>query len=452
MTDVIAWLNKFEWAIEPRIGRAIFQKLAMQKLTPEMIAQFEALSIGSPKPSQEKPYTVHGDVAVIRMAGTLVKRRSMSSALFGEIGTVDIGNAIKQANEDRDVRSILMEIDSPGGTVDGTAELAEIFGDSGKPLVSWIDGLCASAAYWAASQSAAVIAKPTSLVGSIGTLLVHHDYSVQLEQEGIKVTPLVADTSPDKALGSSHEPLSDDARAYYIDILNTLNAQFQAGVRLGRADKITDESTAFSGRVFVAEKSPDGLIDSIGSFDAALEEARKLGANSRSFAMSWLTPKLSSKMAENTNTEVIAFVRMAFQGSDFKSTAIEMAFDGKSAAEIVAASHAHLTKATADLETRAEKAEALVKAYSEGLAAAGVKVEGEVTADSVKAAVTAPVTEAKKELAEANAKLEAGGVDTKTGGDLLAQYEALTDPVERSKFRQENGDALLALARKNNSK
>src|SRR5690625_1545435 len=141
MIDVNTWLHKFEWAIEPRIGQLLFQKLAMQKLTPEMIAQFEALSIGNVKTDKDdKPYTMYGDVAVIRMAGTLVKRMSMSSALFGEIGTINIGNAIHVANQDRDVRSIVMQIDSPGGTVDGTAELAGIVADSEKPIVAWMDG------------------------------------------------------------------------------------------------------------------------------------------------------------------------------------------------------------------------------------------------------------------------------------------------------------------------
>lgn len=447
MTDVIAWLHKFEWAIEPRIGRMLFQKLAMQKLTPEMIAQFEALSVGGPKSEkEEKPYTTYGDVAAIRMAGTLVKRRSMSSALFGETGTIDIGNAIHVANRDRDVRSIVLQIDSPGGTVDGTAELGSIVSESEKPIVAWVDGLAASAAYWVASQASTVIAKPTSLVGSIGTILVHHDYSVRLEQQGVKVTPLVADTSPDKALGSSHEPLSDEAKSYYVEILNALNAQFQAAVRTGRGEKLEDEATAFSGRVFVAEKSPAGLFDRIGSFNSAIDEAKKLGAGAR-LSGGWLTPQQSSKMSE-PNTEVIAFVRHAFSASGFKSTAVEMAFDGKSAAEIVAAYQQAET-------TGRETAEAKVSAFEKGFAASGITIEGDVTEASVKSAIEAKINPIEKDRDEWKAKAEAGGHDTPGGGnirDLVAEYEAITDPAERSKFRQEHGDALMAQIRKQNSK
>ena len=94
------------------------------------------------------------------------------------------------------VKAIVLSIDSPGGTVDGTDNLANaIFAARGKkPIVALGDGTLASAAYWIASGADQIFASDNSAkIGSIGVVATHEDYSRAEENAGVKVTEITAE-------------------------------------------------------------------------------------------------------------------------------------------------------------------------------------------------------------------------------------------------------------------
>lgn len=258
-------------------------KCASQHFAPWMIeeqwfrAAIEAVKTGTLKPkagaedNADGPeallYTVHSGVAVIPLAGPLMKKASK----YGGTSTVATRQAIRKALHDDTVSSILLHIDSPGGTVAGTADLASDVrvADSVKPVYAHIDDLGASAAYWVASQSRRITANATARVGSIGTLLVLDDTSGMYAAKGIKVH--VISTGKYKGAGAEGAPITPEQIAMFQEEVDDLNEHFLIGVQKGRKISMAQVREIADGRVHIASKAKDlGLIDEVGSVETAV--------------------------------------------------------------------------------------------------------------------------------------------------------------------------------------
>ena len=147
------------------------------------------------------PYVVDTNgVAFIGIEGPMTKGDSK----FGGANTVRTRMAIRAAVNDKAVKAVMLMIDSPGGSVAGTAELARdvAAADNVKPVYAHVDGMAASAALWVASQARRVFADPTAEVGSIGVVCVIEDSSAAAELAGVKVAPLALGPTVDvRSLG-----------------------------------------------------------------------------------------------------------------------------------------------------------------------------------------------------------------------------------------------------------
>lgn len=214
-----------------------------------------------------------GDVAVIDIQGPLVKRPSLATALFGATPMSSIAELVAQAGGDEDVRGIVLRIDSPGGTVAGTAHLGEAVyrARQHKPVVAHIEDLGASAAYWIASQADRVVADSSALVGSIGTFTVLRDFSRLAQNIGIETTVIRAGQF--KGTGALGAPITDEQKAEIQRVVNGLNGLFLGAVARGR--RMTEQRVGelADGRVHVAgEAKALGLVDAVADFDAVLEQ------------------------------------------------------------------------------------------------------------------------------------------------------------------------------------
>lgn len=215
------------------------------------------------------------NVAVVKAAGTLMKQQSST----GGTSTVQLRRDIRQAAADPTVSGILLAIDSPGGTVAGTADLAADVAAARrkKPVWAHVDDLGASAAYWLASQADQVFANsPTALVGSIGTIMTVYDVSKAAEAEGVR--PVVFATGPLKGTGTPGTPITDEQRAYMQGLVDDVQTHFDAAVRKGRGLSAAELAAVRTGAVFpAAEAKQLRLIDGIQPLDktlAALAAAR----------------------------------------------------------------------------------------------------------------------------------------------------------------------------------
>lgn len=205
-----------------------------------------------------KLQTRSGLVAIIPIIGAMSRYGDMCS-----YGTEDIGAWIMEANADPMVCGIVLEINSPGGEVDGTELLGEIVAQSQKPIVAYVAGMAASAAYWVASQCKEIImeSETSSEVGSIGVLSVHIDASVAYEKEGYKVTIIRSQGSENKALFNSIEPISEEMISQARAEMKPVRDAFVGKVQSGRP-QITDDvydGAMFNGKAAVKNKMADRI-------------------------------------------------------------------------------------------------------------------------------------------------------------------------------------------------
>lgn len=208
------------------------------------------------------------NIAIISAVGTLMKQASS----YGGTSTIQLRRDIRQAANDSGVQAILLAIDSPGGTVAGTADLAADVRAAAKKKPVWahIDDLGASAAYWLASQADAIYANsPTALVGSIGTVMTVYDYSAAAEKEGVKT--LVFATGPLKGAGAPGTVVTDEQRAYFQGIVDDAQTHFDAAVKSGRGFSAAQLAAVRTGGVFGATQAKElGLIDGIRSLESTV--------------------------------------------------------------------------------------------------------------------------------------------------------------------------------------
>ena len=218
------------------------------------------------------PYTVVDGIAVVPMVGQITKGQSS----YGGVSSVGTRQTLRAAARDGDVRGILLHIDSPGGTVAGTAELADEVRSlqSLKPIRAHGDDLMASAAYWVGSQAGYVTANATGEVGSIGTVATVEDSSGMADKMGIKVH--VVSTGVHKGAFAWGTEVTEEQLAELQARVDDINEHFLSAVKRGRAMAIADVRAAADGRVFSSSKARDmGLIDDVMSMDDAVAAFRK---------------------------------------------------------------------------------------------------------------------------------------------------------------------------------
>lgn len=273
------------WAMSPDYVDAmlgIFEhRLAHGQRDP---AEIEA-RIGGAK--ERKTASREGDIAVIPVRGVISNRASMIEDLSVGMGASAerIEQNIRAAFDDRDVKAIVLDVDSPGGAAAGTPELGAAIrslrgGD--KPIVAQVNGLCASAAYWIASGCDEVVATESSQVGSIGVITVHEEVSRMLEEQGIKKTTISA--GKHKAAGNPFEPLDDEARANIQSMIDSYYSMFLSAVAEGRGtDKETVRAEYGQGRVLMAaDAKRKNMIDRIGTMRETIERfGGRLGGSPR---------------------------------------------------------------------------------------------------------------------------------------------------------------------------
>lgn len=218
---------------------------------------------------------VTGGVAVLSLRGLLTPRPSIISLLLGGGGGLrTFRSCLREAVASEEIGSILLDIDSPGGSTDLIAEVAEeIRGYRGtKPIIALANTQAASGAYWIASAADEVVVTPSGMVGSIGIYLVHIDESGWEEQHGFKTTYISAGKF--KVEGNSSEPLSDEARSHRQEIVDDFYNLFTEGVAKGRGVTAAAVKAGFGeGRVVTAKRAVElGMADRVDSFESTVSK------------------------------------------------------------------------------------------------------------------------------------------------------------------------------------
>ena len=276
-----------------QLARLRFAPHGMMAIKPEAWG-FESDARG---PETDRGYTEVGDAAVVDIRGPLMKRAEGFWAYFFD--DYDRIAARARAAFGSTCKRVLLRIDSPGGEAAGCFELARelraMAEASGKELVAYADGLCASAAYALATSASRIEACPTAYVGSIGVFEARVDWTAMTAAQGVKIAMFSSgeeklDRNPDVAItdeaGARIQAQVDQFAGLFFQLCSELRGgapedyrKLRGGIFLGEAalgvglvDAVTGWAEAVAGTSGTSTEKTMG--DSKKSFDAAKDALR----------------------------------------------------------------------------------------------------------------------------------------------------------------------------------
>jgi signal peptide peptidase SppA len=222
--------------------------------------------------------SVSDGVAVVSIKGPLISGNAGFMRYFGVTGYNDIRDALVQAVNDASVETILLDINSPGGSVAGVSDTSNFIRHVSalKPVVAYADGALASGAYWLGSTAKKIVITPTTVAGSIGVIRVHTEASHMRKEAGI--TDTVIRSGKYKALAGPYEPLSDVAKEQLQAQSDEIYQIFLGHVAAARGISVSvADSKLGQGREFIGQKAMDiGMVDKISNFEGAIALAKSL--------------------------------------------------------------------------------------------------------------------------------------------------------------------------------
>ena len=253
-------LNEQEYILKPKKKKNSLKMIVILLLVCVGVA-FLTVDTGTP--------AVGNHIAVLDIMGTISENDGYT---YDQQYLLD---SIDTMMEDDSNKALLLHIDTPGGTVYETDELylkiMEYKAYTNRPVYAAVENYAASGGYYVACAADAIYANRNATTGSIGVIMGEFlDLSELLDNIGVGVSYVA--TGPNKAMGNSYEPLTDEQRAIYQEICDESFEQFVGIIAEGRNMNEADVRVLADGRVYTAKQAAaNGLIDGIESFQTTLE-------------------------------------------------------------------------------------------------------------------------------------------------------------------------------------
>lgn len=248
----------------------------------ETINKINAFMQSKPQQNKMDGLQIVDNIAVIGAVGVLTRYDSCASEMMGGTSYDTLSAALELAINEPSIQGIILDVNSPGGEVDGLSELADNVNAASKikPIVSYVSGTGASAAYWLAASTGKIVANKTALLGSIGTVATYTDYSKQNEMEGVKEIEFVSSVSPNKR-PDLNTPEGKAEIQKNIDALGKIFVDTISQYRKTSADVVENEFG--KGGVLIANDALSvGMIDKVGNFEDAVTMLEKQIAKTNS--------------------------------------------------------------------------------------------------------------------------------------------------------------------------
>jgi signal peptide peptidase SppA len=257
------------WAILPQkffvLEEVVLRHVSGEKLDADEV---QARIHGATRPPERRI----NKVAVLPLFGTIFPRANMMTDMSGATSAERFGANFAKLVNDPEVDAIVLDVDSPGGVINGVEELSkQIFDARGtKPIIAVANHMMASAAYWIGTAADELVVSPSGEVGSIGVFAVHEDISGALEKDGVKVS--IIKEGKYKAEGNPYEPLSEEARAAIQEKVSEAYGVFVGAVARNRGVSVAIVRNAYGeGRMVSAQKAVDlGMADRVGTLDETI--------------------------------------------------------------------------------------------------------------------------------------------------------------------------------------
>ncbi|MEM7495277.1 MAG: signal peptide peptidase SppA [Myxococcota bacterium] len=217
-------------------------------------------------------------IAVIVLQGTIVPGHVQPSfTRFGKrVGAEDVIEALKWARQDKNVRAVVLRIDSPGGDAvasdaiyHAVKQLREV-----KPVVVSMGDVAASGGYYAAAPANAIYAEPTTITGSIGVLRLSVSARALANKIGVSATEVAQGERPGPTL---FRPMTPKERERARQIVDAYARRFERVVAQGRGLTMEQVRSLAQGRVWTGRQAlARKLVDGLGGLPHALDKARRL--------------------------------------------------------------------------------------------------------------------------------------------------------------------------------
>ncbi|MEE8168816.1 MAG: signal peptide peptidase SppA [Candidatus Hydrothermarchaeales archaeon] len=183
---------------------------------------------------------------------------------------------LKKAEKDSSVKAILVDINSPGGSVVASAAIAEAIKEAEKPTVCWLGEIAASGGYYVASACDFIIADRATITGSLGVISVFPEYSKFLEKIGVNITVIKAGEFKD--FSSGFRPMSDEEKEMMESVVLETYDVFLSDVAENRNLSFDYLKSVAEGKIYTGSKAKElGLVDEVGNRDYAIRKAAQLG-------------------------------------------------------------------------------------------------------------------------------------------------------------------------------
>lgn len=284
MLHLLSTFRSMPWALEPSVMALVCGIVDRWASGARLSAEDIAAAIGdSPEAAARRADQSRamsgGGVAVMPVYGVLAHRAySVANTSRPLTSTEALAATFRAAVADPDVGTIVLDVDSPGGSVFGVQEFADTIAAARgqKRIVAVANSTAASGAYWIASQADQIVVTPSGMVGSIGVIVPHTDLSEAYAKEGIKRSYITYGRY--KAEGNDAGPLDDEARTHLQSLVDTYGAAFTRAVAKGRGLPVeTVRGPAFGeGRMRLAREAvAAGMADAEGTLEEVVaREAR----------------------------------------------------------------------------------------------------------------------------------------------------------------------------------
>ena len=257
LVDAIVYLDEYEAKIESTIGAK-----------PSFISLEDYIKAGN---GRVKNFSIN-KIAVIYAQGQILYGKGSEDV----IGQGLINKAIKRARKDKNVKAIVLRVNSPGGSALASEliwrelELAK----KEKPLVVSMGNVAASGGYYIACNANKIVAEPTTITGSIGVFGILPNMNRLASKLGINAEQVSTNTSPDYSV---FEPLSKDFYEVTKDNVEYIYDLFLSRVAAGRGMSIEQIDAIAQGRVWTGKEAvTNGLVDILGGLDDAVKLAADL--------------------------------------------------------------------------------------------------------------------------------------------------------------------------------
>lgn len=253
------------WIMNPVMLQRFAKTVSGFTLTPEVKQQYESSALRTMH--GQSRMTVKGDTAFIHIKGILMQSVPWWVRAFGisATGYDEINRMCQRCLDRNDIKHVVLEMDSPGGMLEGSFETVnalKVVRKHKKSMTAKISNLCASGAYLLASQASKISAGENALIGSIGVYLVVYDSSKSAKEQGITVH--VIRSGEHKGVGVAGAPISNkNLQSLQVNI-NDLAELMVNEIATGRNISSAMVKQWSSGEMWIASKAQSkGLVDSV---------------------------------------------------------------------------------------------------------------------------------------------------------------------------------------------